>query len=844
MTIQKSTNFKFSDLNTNITGNSSSSQVSLSTITSSNVYTLYAGIYPANNRSKISMTNLFGAYSNTLQTTIRSSGPLSSFGTNIVSSNDANTVVVSTADVGHNTGFATVYSNTGSAYVVDTAYLQGSGANTYAIQGYGLAISGDGTTIALGAPYDQLNGTGCTFIFTKVNNVWTQQGSKIVPPIFGGGANSGRSVALSSNGNTLAIGTPGQYNGNTYIYTRSSNTWSLQSNLIPSNGIGGSKFGDSVALSDDGNTCAVGGDADNSNIGAVWIFTRSGSTWTQQAKLVPSDYILAGFYVGFGGAISLSPDGNTLVASGPLDNLQTGATWVFTRSGTTWTQQVKLVPSDAVGYSGFGSSVSIKPNGSNYTLAIGGSNDNVIAGEYGTGAGWIYVGSGSSWTKATKNTPYSYSQGFIGQIFGSSVCVAGTGNTAFISGPADYNGIGSFYVYRQAGSLLFWVPFQNFIQPPLIPDLGQQQMCYSTKFSADGNTLAIGAPNYTSNVYPSMNSGAVYIYINTGGNWSQQSILVGNTIVGNSSTSSINQGSALALSADGNTCAIGGQGDNSLTGATWVFTRSGSTWTQQAKLIGTGYIGTTIEQGFAVALSADGNTLATSSYSDNNQIGTVWVFTRSGSTWTQQQKLVPTGGIGAVLDFGYSLALSADGNTLAAGGYGDNSTIGATWIFTRSGTTWSQQQKLIGTGVLGTLCSQGISVSLSADGNTCAVGGYYDNAGRGATWVFTRSGSTWTQQAKLIGTGAISSAPGQGFVVALSADGNSLVIGPIYQNAGVWFWTRSAGTWTQQNYMPPINTSTLFVNKSVNINASGKTIVGGYLLGGGNSDPGTVYIYQ
>jgi hypothetical protein len=436
MTIQKSTNFKFSDLNTNITGNSSSSQVSLSTITSSNVYTLYAGIYPANNRSKISMSNLFGAYSNTLQTTIRSSGPLSSFGTKIVSSNDANTVVVSTADVTHNTGFVTVYSNTGSAYVVNTAYLQGSGANTYAIQGYGLAISGDGTTIALGAPYDQLNSTGCTFIFTKVNNVWTQQGSKIVPPIFGANAYSGRSVALSSNGNTLAIGTPGQNNGNTYIYTRSSNTWSLQSNLIPSNGIGGSKSGNSVALSDDGNTCAVGGDADNSNIGAVWIFTRSGSTWTQQAKLIGTGVLGTFCFQGF--SVSLSADGNTCAVGGYADNSYIGATWVFTRSGTTWSQQQKLVGTGAIS-STPGQGIAVKLSADGNSLVIGPNTS--------TAGIWFWTRSAGTWTQQNYMPQIINDQSFVN----ASVNINASGKTivgGISSLTGNYSDPGTVYIYQ------------------------------------------------------------------------------------------------------------------------------------------------------------------------------------------------------------------------------------------------------------------------------------------------------------------------------------------------------------------------------------------------------------
>ncbi len=115
----------------------------------------------------------------------------------------------------------------------------------------------------------------------------------------------------------------------------------------------------------------------------------------------------------------------------------------------------------------------------------------------------------------------------------------------------------------------------------------------------------------------------------------------------------------------------------------------------------------------------------------------MWVWTRSGGVWTQQgTKLVGSGAVGNAYQ-GYSVSLSADGNTAMVGGYLDNVDAGAAWVWTRSGGVWTQQgSKLVGTGAAGA-AEQGISVSLSADGNTAMVGGYLDNAGAGAVWVFT-----------------------------------------------------------------------------------------------------------
>lgn len=233
----------------------------------------------------------------------------------------------------------------------------------------------------------------------------------------------------------------------------------------------------------------------------------------------------------------------------------------------------------------------------------------------------------------------------------------------------------------------------------------------------------------------------------------------------------------MSISGDGNTAIIGGYSDNSSQGAAWIFSRSGATWTQQgAKLVGTGNIGAA-QQGYSVNMSADGNTALVGATQDNSAQGAAWVFVRSGSTWIQQgTKLVGTGNSGAAQQ-GRSLSLSADGNTAAIGGVADNSSVGAGWVFVRSGSTWTQQgSKLVGTGNVGA-SEQGRSISLSADGNALILGGGDDNSSQWAIWVFTRSSSTWTQQgAKRIGTGN-SGAAQMGQSVSLSSDGNTLLIG-------------------------------------------------------------------
>jgi hypothetical protein len=340
----------------------------------------------------------------------------------------------------------------------------------------------------------------------------------------------------------------------------------------------------------------------------------------------------------------------------------------------------------------------------------------------------------------------------------------------------------SFYPTTQQGTKLVGTG---------ITGSAQQGIFYA--LSADGNTLAVGG-----NLDNSF-QGATWIFTRSAGVWSQQ----GTKLVGTGATgTAVQQGVSCALSADGNTLAVGGYGDNSFQGATWIFTRAGATWSQQGtKLVGTGDTGSA-RQGWSCALSADGNTLATGGYSDDSNVGATWIFTRSGATWSQQgAKLVGTGVTGSATQ-GISCALSANGNTLAVGGYSDDSSIGATWIFTRSGATWSQQgDKLVGTGDDIDTPYQGQACALSADGNTLAVGGYLDDSGQGATWIFTRSGTTWSQQGdKLVGTDHTGAAR-QGYSCALSADGNTLAVGGYADDSdqgAIWIFTRSGAAWSQR----------------------------------------------
>jgi uncharacterized repeat protein (TIGR02543 family) len=305
--------------------------------------------------------------------------------------------------------------------------------------------------------------------------------------------------------------------------------------------------------------------------------------------------------------------------------------------------------------------------------------------------------------------------------------------------------------------------------------------------------------------------------------------------VGTDGSNGAGQGISVALSGDGNTALVGGHQDNSDLGAVWVYVRSGGSWAQQGpKLVGSG---TGTLQGFSVALSSDGNTALVGGW---GSYGSAWVWTRSGGTWSQQGPPLPYPGAVPNPQFGFSVALSGDGNTAAVGANYDNGLLGSVYIYVRSGSTWTRQGPgLTGTGGVGG-STQGDSVALSSDGNTLLVGGSNDNGSLGAVWVFTRSGSVWAQQgSKLVGAGSSASGNQGGYHVALSADGGTAAWGTRIDTApaGIWIFTRGPNAWSQQGpkLVPADAVGGAATGASIALSGNGNTA-----LIGGNGDSGGI----
>jgi FG-GAP repeat len=382
-----------------------------------------------------------------------------------------------------------------------------------------------------------------------------------------------------------------------------------QQKLVANNAIGAAAQGHSVGLSADGNTAIVGGPLDNSNTGAAWVWTRSNDVWTQQQKLVANNAIGAAAQ---GQSVALSGDGNTAIVGGNVDNGVTGAAWVWTRSNDVWTQQQKLVANNAIGFAGQGFSVALSSDGN--TAIVGGPLDNPLSSTSSVGAAWVWTRSSGVWTQQQKLVATRVV--FGGPEQGFSVALSADGNTAIVGGPLNSSNFGTAWVYTRSngvwtqGGLLFF-PFGQ---------IGNPQLGFSVALSGDGNT-AIGGGPFDNPSSPTSSVGAAWVYTRTN-DWIDQAKLVANNAVGEAQ-----QGTSVALSGDGNTAIVGGPQDNSSSGgAAWVWTRSNDVWTQRQKLVANNGFGA--KQGTSVALSADGNTAIVGGTFDNSGTGAAWVFVK------------------------------------------------------------------------------------------------------------------------------------------------------------------------------------------------------------------------
>ncbi|HEX2620839.1 MAG TPA: FG-GAP repeat protein, partial [Phototrophicaceae bacterium] len=288
--------------------------------------------------------------------------------------------------------------------------------------GYPVAINK--SILAFGATGDDAF-TGAVYIFGSVNSHGVER-QKLTASDAAEGDAFGYSIALDLDHENLAVGT-----GNSdavYIFTYDGIGWAEQQKLTASDNDPGEKFGRSVAL--DGTTLIVGKYGDNSEQGLAYIFTNDGNSWIEQQKLIASDGIPGDR---FGQSVAL--DGNTLlIGADGVENNQ-GAVYVFGYDGSSWVEQKKLIPGDAVENSYFGEAVALY-NGDRALIGASGWNSN-------TGSAYIFIFDGSNWVELQKITP---DNGSPGDEFGRAVAL--NNRQLLIGAHGNENQTGAAYFYR------------------------------------------------------------------------------------------------------------------------------------------------------------------------------------------------------------------------------------------------------------------------------------------------------------------------------------------------------------------------------------------------------------
>ena len=437
----------------------------------------------------------------------------------------------------------------------------------------------------------------------------------------------GVTLAMSADGNTLAVSTPHEdsaavgVNGNqqdetawdsgaAWVFVKNGNSWVQQAYLKPSNTQSSDKFGFSLALSGDGNTVAVGATledsaargingngADNTaeSSGAVYVFVRNGTSWSQQAYVKASN---ADAGDQFGWSVALNHDGSTLAvgaqseasASTGMNGNQAdnsapdaGAAYVYARRGTTWTQQAYVKASNAQGGDRFGFCLALSGDGN--TLGVCGYDEDGAAtgvngvqdnGAGGSGSAYVFVRRGVAWAqeayvKASNTIPNA--------AFGSAIAISADGNTLAVNAadedslsrgidgdqssiPVNEGSAGAVYIYTRTNGV--WTQ-QAYVKSFNIGPL--DLFGFRLALSGDGSMLAAGAPGQAGggrgiNPYPhdfsAPESGAVYVFARNAGKWSQQAYLKA------PNSEEYDQfGSGVALSADGSVLAAASNGDDS-----------------------------------------------------------------------------------------------------------------------------------------------------------------------------------------------------------------------------------------------------------------------------------------
>lgn len=375
-----------------------------------------------------------------------------------------------------------------------------------------------------------------------------------------------------------------------------------EATLLPSDPSGSDYFGRSAAITADGTRAVVGvpndDDATHSNSGSARVFVRSGTTWTQEATLLPESSFGAGI---FGDSVAITPDGTRVIVGAPQDDTRAdtaGCATVFVRSGATWTLEQTLLAPDAATDDQLGRAVAIDSSG---TRAIVGAPSDDVSGVLGAGSARVFVRSGAAWVQEAVLTAADRASG---DNLGGAVAISGDGTRALVGARSDDDAVGG----ENAGSARVFVRSgTTWTEEATLLASGRAMFDYfgrAVALDATGTRALVGADGDDDGGM--FGVGSARVFVRTGVTWSEEAALFAMP-----PRAEERAGSSVALSGDGLRALVGAPGADAITsaGRVYVFELvSGSTWTEAARIDAAGG-GVGDHLGNAVAL-ADAAALA------------------------------------------------------------------------------------------------------------------------------------------------------------------------------------------------------------------------------------------
>jgi hypothetical protein len=392
-------------------------------------------------------------------------------GNAVVLSTDGNTALVGASGKNNSQGMVFVFSrpNAAVAYTV-TQIITASNGSSQDKFGKALAVSADGMIALVGAP-GKNNAQGTVYPFVRQNGRFVQ-----LQPLTAFDAanddNFGNSVALSGDGNTALIGAYSKNNaqGAVYVSTRTGESFSLAQPISISNAPNNLSFGISLALDDTGNTAVIGAYGYNTSQGAAYIYTRSLGSFIQSQILTASN---RANYNYFGQSVNLSGDGKTVLVGAPNTNTWQGNAYIFSWNGISFSQSQILTASDGVVYDHFAFATSLSKDGNTALIGAFGRKNY-------RGAAYVFTRSAGSFSETQILTA---SNGVSQDFFGLAVALNRNGTVALIGAPSKNREQGEFYL------------FKTLCDPSVVTrttDDGSGQVCGS--FSAALKTVSLTQP--------------------------------------------------------------------------------------------------------------------------------------------------------------------------------------------------------------------------------------------------------------------------------------------------------------------------------------------------------------